>query len=536
MELWIHLDCKYMPPTVASLKKDIEQWAAYGATGIVFEWENMYPYPGLGDVVRDDAYSQDDVEDIIAHCVYKGLKPIPLVQTLGHLEWLLSSNKYRHLREFEGYPQMIRACDEEGLAILENKIKALIQTHSDSPYIHLGADEAWFLHEVDRPGCSSVSEGPCRVFLRHMKPLFDLAIQHGKRPIIWADMPLRHPSNLDDFPDELIFCDWRYHQTSEHNTEGCHCWGEKMVTPQNLSDIPPEKRHLFEKYWSIGTADFPDEFYQFPYTPFLRDRGYDVVVGPSTLYAGFALAAPELPAARANEREWLRAADRFGAVGALNTCWAVRGTHREVTRVGHRAFLIQGTRINSLPGDQQISTDCWSEFSPDQAKILAELTDDLCPPVDILSCTKPLQFDNRYKTHRPADARERIDSVKDFFARLNDGNRELDRHQSAVKRAWKTAERLSAIGSENDEVRAWVLAARETAIRAEAWIAAFHAEINGRKKCPYSIPDLLRKIDEQAEKVSVFMQGKYMESDISLVTTDRYGELKKLIIQLNGAC
>jgi hypothetical protein len=32
----------------------------------------------------------------------------------------------------------------------------------------------------------------------------------GKRPVLWADMVLKHPEALDELPRDIIFIDWNY--------------------------------------------------------------------------------------------------------------------------------------------------------------------------------------------------------------------------------------------------------------------------------------------------------------------------------------
>ncbi|TVR60571.1 MAG: hypothetical protein EA426_04760 [Spirochaetaceae bacterium] len=526
MELWIHVDFKYMPPTVESLINDIENWAAEGATGVVFEWENMFPYPGLGSAVRADAYTPGDVRLILDACRAVGLAAVPLVQTLGHLEWLLEHEEFRRFREFDEDPRQIKACDGEARAILTRKIAALLEAHYDSEYVHLGADEAYGLEKIDRSGCSSVAEGAGTVFLRHIAPLLEQVEAAGKRPIIWADMPLHHPENIAEYPQNVVFCDWLYSQTSDH-ASSLHDWELGRVEADRYALVPEYRRGLFEPYWSIGAREFPGEFYQFPYTPYLRDSGYDVVVGPSTLYAGNALSAQDLPNARANARGWLGAARRFGAIGALNTCWAIRGAFREVTNAGHRAFLRLGTQTEDAQDDATLSAACWRGIAGDDAPAVAKLIDGLAPPVDELSSTRPIVFDAARRTHRPRAYDERWESLRETLAALDPGDPDVEQHEAAADRGRRTAETLAAFGSEHEQLRAWELAARETALRAEVWLAAWRkARTRPHRE---SLDRLATEIDAQAGLIERFMTGRYMASDRELVLEDRYGSLSRLL-------
>ena len=77
------------------------------ATGILLEWEDMFPYTGkLAEAKHGDAYSMEDVETILNEAKRHKLEIIPLVQTFGHLEWILKLDKFAHLREDKRYPQV----------------------------------------------------------------------------------------------------------------------------------------------------------------------------------------------------------------------------------------------------------------------------------------------------------------------------------------------------------------------------------------------------------------------------------------------
>lgn len=530
MELWIHVDLKCLAPTPVALKRHISEWAREGGTGVVFEWENMFPYSGFEAAVREDAYTRDEVSDILDHCRALGLKAIPLVQTLGHVEWCLSHPPYASLREFQDTPDQILACDERSYAVLESWIADLLAAHHDSPYIHLGGDEAWRLKDVDRPDCSSIREGPSAVFLRHMKPLFQQVIEAGKRPIIWADMVLSHPECLNEFPREIVFCDWFYSQTSEH-APSVHLWGMPRVSAENYSSVPDNKRRRFEKYWRYEASDFPARFYQFPYLPFLKDHGFDVIGAPATSYSAFGLAGPRLTEARANERGWLIAAHKFGGLGALNTCWAVRGALRESTLVGHRAFLIQGKSVPLIPADTVVAVKSWVEPAGKEAERAAAVVDRLAPPADFVSLTCPVFFDTKARTHRPKPYHTRFQSLMDELRVLPDHDRQVLERSEMDRRAADVEATLKSIPHQNDDVIAWRIGATEAAIRADIWLAVRERALG---RAVSGIDAIRRRILSQAEDVEAFMNGRYKKSEIPMAREDRYEGLLRLLDLVAG--
>jgi len=525
MQLWIHVDLKALAPSLPALLRAIDGWADQGASGVVFEWENVFPYPGFEAAVRPGAYTRADIQAIVGRCRSRGLLAVPLVQTLGHLEWFLSHGQWAGLREFPDSHDQIRACDERSWAVIRSWLTALMEAHGDCPFVHLGADEAWRLHEVDRPDCSSAREGSAAVFLRHMAPIFQQVLAAGKRPVLWADMVLRHPDRMADFPREAVFCDWLYSQTREHDAM-VQVWGIGAVGAARLGDVPAAARERYEKYWRLGAQDYPRQFYQFPYTPFLRDHGFDVWVGPATLYAANSVCGPRLPAARANGREWLKAGRRFGALGALNTCWAVRGALRECTKAGHKAFLMNGQ--NKDLDDAQVARACCS-WAGDDAAGVAEALDGLNACVDMFSLAAPTYFDSVTRTHRPVGYAARLDGARQKLAELTENDPQVADRRAALERAARAEAVLAPLAGRAEEAQAWLLTARESALRAELWLAAWNRARGGARS---PRPELAGRLLQQAADVDAFMRDRYLAVDAASVRQDRYESSLALLRQL----
>ena len=93
----IHFDLKGAPPKVDYFLEMLRLISKGGATGILLEWEDMFPWTGtLEQFKNTDAYSEADVDIILNEAKTLKLDVIPLVQTFGHLEWIL---KYEEISE-----------------------------------------------------------------------------------------------------------------------------------------------------------------------------------------------------------------------------------------------------------------------------------------------------------------------------------------------------------------------------------------------------------------------------------------------------
>lgn len=65
----------------------------------------MFPYTGqLAKATNGYVYTKEDVRSILQAAKDQELEVIPLVQTLGHLEWVLKLDAFLHLRDDPNSP------------------------------------------------------------------------------------------------------------------------------------------------------------------------------------------------------------------------------------------------------------------------------------------------------------------------------------------------------------------------------------------------------------------------------------------------
>ena len=119
LERIVHIDLKGAPPKPDYFSSFIPFLKRLGATGILLEYEDTFPYEGqFADAKYGFAYTRENINMIKQLSKDNDLKLIPLVQTYGHLEWLLKLKKFAHLRETSEYPQVITPCLEESYTVL----------------------------------------------------------------------------------------------------------------------------------------------------------------------------------------------------------------------------------------------------------------------------------------------------------------------------------------------------------------------------------------------------------------------------------
>ena len=95
---WIHLDLKGAVPSFEALMNQLQYIRDYGYTGIIFEYEDRLKWKNWPELARQP-FSRNEHRKLLEYCHDLGLETVPLIQTLGHLEWILKHEEYCHLRE-----------------------------------------------------------------------------------------------------------------------------------------------------------------------------------------------------------------------------------------------------------------------------------------------------------------------------------------------------------------------------------------------------------------------------------------------------
>lgn len=147
----VHFDLKGAAPKVSYLAKVFRLIEKAGATGILLEWEDMFPFEDDLSIGKHRfAYTQDDVEEILKHAKSSNLEVIPLVQTFGHLELFLKYQEFRSLRELDHFPQAICPSKDGSFELVKKIVDQVMAFHKDAQFIHIGCDEVFQLGECSK--------------------------------------------------------------------------------------------------------------------------------------------------------------------------------------------------------------------------------------------------------------------------------------------------------------------------------------------------------------------------------------------------
>uniref|UniRef100_A0A8C6YG71 beta-N-acetylhexosaminidase n=1 Tax=Naja naja TaxID=35670 RepID=A0A8C6YG71_NAJNA len=164
-----------------------------GANGILLEYEDMYPYDGeLKPLRANDAYSPSEVKEILKLAKSHDLEVIPLIQTFGHMEFVLKHKEFCHLREVAMFPNTVNPHKEDSLKLVIAMIEQVMALHDDLRWFHIGCDEVYYLGEGEesKEWLQQEENTIEKLCLAHMKAVAShiVSTHPTVKPIVWDDM------------------------------------------------------------------------------------------------------------------------------------------------------------------------------------------------------------------------------------------------------------------------------------------------------------------------------------------------------------
>jgi len=279
----VHLDAKGERPEFTRLMDTVKEWSRYKLNLILFEYEDTFPYTKRPEIPGSNAFSMREIQDLQNQARQHFITIIPLIQTLGHAEHVLKHPRNASLRENGEVTQFCSSHDEV-FELISDLIHEIAEAHPDSPWIHIGGDEAWYLGSCSDCAEKVRQDGVDRLYIDHMNRVIDIVKRTGKIPIMWDD-GLRRLQN----PEEL-----------KHLDRSC------MI-----------------HYWDYQTCGNP---LNTDWIQCLQSLGFQVMGGSAMRGAsGMDSYCPKFQQRYHNAKNWGFTAERFSLLGVIATSWGRYG-------------------------------------------------------------------------------------------------------------------------------------------------------------------------------------------------------------------
>lgn len=275
----MYVDFRTEVRTMSSLKELASKAASLGFNTMLMEYEATFPFYEDATLQNRYSFTKEEISDFVSYCSGLGLDVIPLQNCMGHAQYILKHDRYAALREDP--KDMSQVCPlriKEAVPVFSEIFREVAALHP-SEYFHIGCDETFLLGSC--PECSEYAAkyGKSKLFVEYVKAMCGIVADMGKTPVIWADIILKHPENLGELPENLVFMDWnygwdvdRFGKISNLIEAGVNLWGATALRSG------PDDIYLtqWEKHFN-NLRDF---------VPFARSSGYRGMVQTSWSTSG----------------------------------------------------------------------------------------------------------------------------------------------------------------------------------------------------------------------------------------------------------
>lgn len=246
----IHLDLKGLPPAPERLPELLEIMAEAEINCVLVEWEDMYPWKKYPELQNRTAYSEKTVDRFFAKAEKLSIEVIPLVQSLGHLETVLSKKRFKKLRELDNAGELCPG-KKESRELVISLVDDVLRTHAGRiKHFHLGGDEAWTMGSC--PICKKAvkNSGKGSLYLKHMLPVVEHLREKGIQPILWDDMMREWTAGeMKKLAGKTDLMVWTYHSGIPEKIEeamenfsraGITMWGASAFRGADgiMADVP----------------------------------------------------------------------------------------------------------------------------------------------------------------------------------------------------------------------------------------------------------------------------------------------------------
>ena len=197
------------------LVAQLPRYADWGYEELHVHLEDAVEYPRLPGIARKDAYSYKEFGRLVDAATKAGIKVVPIVNLLGHTQYLIKVPELRDLNELraaDGSPlERGQICPLHPKTLeVAGKLLRDMAPFCTAGKVHVGLDESFHLGKHPLSKIEIAQIGLAAHFAGHVNRLRDLTRSLDLRMGMWADMLCFIPDAIPLLPHDLIAYDWYY--------------------------------------------------------------------------------------------------------------------------------------------------------------------------------------------------------------------------------------------------------------------------------------------------------------------------------------
>ena len=191
----IQIDVRHHLDNMGYYYQSIDRLARYKINAVIFEIEDKLRFRNQPILGADHGISIEEMAALTRYARDRHVEISPLVQSLGHVSYVLKHPQYAHLREDPNSAWVFCPTHEGTYQVIFDMCRDAIAATPGSRYLHFGGDETGAIGKCPRCKTFVEKEGVLGLNLYWFNRMNEFARQNGRIAIFWDDMIFDH-SNL----------------------------------------------------------------------------------------------------------------------------------------------------------------------------------------------------------------------------------------------------------------------------------------------------------------------------------------------------
>ncbi len=218
------------------LKKLLPRYAQWGYQELYLHLEDAVHYPALPGIGRTDAYSYQELGELVLTAAKVGIRVVPIINLLGHTQYLIKHPELRDLNELrdeKGAPlERGQICPlHPRLPEIAEKLLSDIAPYCTAGKVHVGLDESFHLGKCPRCREEVTRIGLDGHFAAHVQRLHRICSRLELKMGIWADMLYFVPGAIPQLPPGITAYDWYYYSFAQKPRVEFFNFAERDLVP-----------------------------------------------------------------------------------------------------------------------------------------------------------------------------------------------------------------------------------------------------------------------------------------------------------------
>jgi hexosaminidase len=188
----IQIDVRHHLDNMEYYYSTIDRLARYKINGVIFEIEDKLRFRSQPLIAAPQAFTIEEMAALTNYARERHIDVSPLVQSLGHVSYILKHPAYAHLREDPKSAWVFCPSNEETYKVIFDMCLDAIEATPGSKYLHFGGDETGAIGKCPRCKAYVDKEGMLGLNLYWFNKVNDFARKNGRVAIFWDDMIFEH--------------------------------------------------------------------------------------------------------------------------------------------------------------------------------------------------------------------------------------------------------------------------------------------------------------------------------------------------------